>query len=370
METVQLQCGSCNKLMAISTQHLGGQVRCPHCQAVVQAPPAPTAPQPQPQAALTEYMPPPVEAREMESIFAPAEPSEDLFDAGPQRPLVELPAEPQPMAAPTNVMLDAPAPQPLPPMDHAVAPGALPVDDGVEELARLSRHRPVLGQGYFVFMAMIFLVPYSVLMTLFVIYLWYYIATQPHPFDNLNDPVPKKDGARQVERAKHDQPLAKHQIVTLGKTVRIGALEVTPIKVVRDSLGDLELQLRAKNVSNNQAFSPMHPDFLKATAATKPYTYLDAPSFFSRFYGGHLAYKRGNDDNKTLEGDLQPGEDEQILLTTKDNKQVVERIVNSTENLTWRVQLRRGLVGYRGQKVSATAVIGVQFHAKDIDKGG
>ena len=40
METVQLQCGSCMNMMAISAEHLGQQVQCPHCQAIVQTPPA------------------------------------------------------------------------------------------------------------------------------------------------------------------------------------------------------------------------------------------------------------------------------------------------------------------------------------------
>src|SRR5437868_1195315 len=113
METVQLQCGSCNKIMAISTQHLGGQVRCPHCQAVVQTPP-----RPQPAAVAVDIPPlPPVEPREVESIFAPPEPTDDLFDGGPQRPLVEMPAEvPRPIALtpaplPSDAMtVDAPSP--------------------------------------------------------------------------------------------------------------------------------------------------------------------------------------------------------------------------------------------------------------------
>jgi hypothetical protein len=374
METVQLQCGSCNKLMAISTQHLGGQVRCPHCQAVVQAPPPPPPPPPQPppqHAVVTELLLPQPEAREVESIFTPAEPSDDLFESGPQRPLVEMPAEPRPAPASTSSILgDAP---PTEPTDNAIATEAPPMNEGAAELARLPRHRPVVDRSYFIFIAMIFLVPYSVLMTLFVIYLWYQLATQGNSLDLLPDPVPKKDGARQVTRAAHDQPLMAHQKVPLGKTVRIGELEVKPLKVVRDSLGDLELHLHAKNVSQNQAFSPIHPDFLKVAPGNKgamPYTFLDSQNYV-RLYGGHLAFQRGGADDKTIEGDLQPGQEEDILLTTKDNKAVVEKIVEAkNENLTWRVQLRRGFVAHRGQKVSTTAVIGVVFNSKEIEKGG
>ena len=39
METVQMRCGNCNRMMAISVEHLGGQVHCPHCQAIVETPP-------------------------------------------------------------------------------------------------------------------------------------------------------------------------------------------------------------------------------------------------------------------------------------------------------------------------------------------
>jgi hypothetical protein len=31
----------------------------------------------------------------------------------------------------------------------------------------------------------------------------------------------------------------------------------------------------------------------------------------------------------------------------------------------WRIQVRRGFVHYRGQDVSATAVVGIEFHFKE-----
>src|ERR1043166_4799875 len=92
METVQLQCGNCGKVMAISTEHLGGQVRCPHCLSVVQTPPR-SAPPPMEAPPPVEIVPPPVESGEVESIFSAEPPSEDIFDAGPQKPLVEMPSE-------------------------------------------------------------------------------------------------------------------------------------------------------------------------------------------------------------------------------------------------------------------------------------
>jgi DNA-directed RNA polymerase subunit RPC12/RpoP len=43
MQTVNFPCGNCGNLMAVGTDYLGQQARCPHCQQVVLAPP-PAAP--------------------------------------------------------------------------------------------------------------------------------------------------------------------------------------------------------------------------------------------------------------------------------------------------------------------------------------
>src|SRR5947209_11512192 len=79
MKTVNVQCGHCGKLMAVSTEHLGARVSCPHCQGVVEAPaeaPAasspPTNDSPEIRVPLTDSP---------ESIFASAETeaTEDIF---------------------------------------------------------------------------------------------------------------------------------------------------------------------------------------------------------------------------------------------------------------------------------------------------
>src|SRR5579864_9385185 len=86
MQTVQFTCEKCGKVMAISTEHLGTQVHCPHCLEIVQAPPPPTGP---------EINGPNV--KEGEDIFgAPSD--EDIFGVGPKA-LVEMP-EPPPSPPP------------------------------------------------------------------------------------------------------------------------------------------------------------------------------------------------------------------------------------------------------------------------------
>src|SRR5262245_28748300 len=94
METINVQCGHCGKLMAVSTEHLGARVSCPHCQGVVEAPasapPGSRGESPTP----PEIKVPVVEATE--SIFAAEEPeaTEDIFGSQ-DRPLIEMPKAPE-----------------------------------------------------------------------------------------------------------------------------------------------------------------------------------------------------------------------------------------------------------------------------------
>jgi hypothetical protein len=53
-------------------------------------------------------------------------------------------------------------------------------------------------------------------------------------------------------------------------------------------------------------------------------------------------------------------------LTTYDSPLLAE-IAKGNDSYTWRVQVRRGLVRYRDKDVSATAVIGVDFKASEIE---
>jgi hypothetical protein len=125
MQTVNFQCGHCGKLMAVTENLLGQQVRCPHCQQVVVAPPPVAAPPPPfpPPAPLVPEQPvftAPLPPAEHESIFTPPEEGdEDLFGAG-SRPQVELPPapvwEPPPAPPPVPPLVESPpAPPPVPP---------------------------------------------------------------------------------------------------------------------------------------------------------------------------------------------------------------------------------------------------------------
>jgi hypothetical protein len=90
--------------MGVSTEFLGRQVRCPHCQQVVVAPP----PAPNPEATVISETPPPPQepaglpetilhtpgpSADPEDIFAPTEASEDLFGRV-ETPRIEIPPDP------------------------------------------------------------------------------------------------------------------------------------------------------------------------------------------------------------------------------------------------------------------------------------
>ena len=346
METVQLQCGSCRQVMAIGVEHLGGQVQCPHCQSVVQTPPRQSA-------GAT------IEVNQRESIFSGAEASDSVMgeDAAPK---IEMPGQAE---ATLQLKSTAPASAPEPETDFTQF-----------------KRRPTYDRGVFTLILLIFLIPYAITMTGFVVYMYLNRPTATDPYEYLPDPAGAKDkGAPRPAQyqPKHDLPLAAHLKTTLGKSIRIGDLLVTPERVRLTAEGDLQLFLKAKNVSTNSAFDPINTTFVKYDpnkSSNKPYSFLEAKSMGENLYNFDLAYHRNalGQDEATGSGLLGPKADVYIKLMTFEkyrDKQVAE-IVKSDDTYTWRVRLRRGFVKVKGKNVSATTVIGVEFSPSEIEREG
>src|SRR5262245_1267757 len=175
MQTANFQCGSCGNVMAVGTEFLGQQVRCPHCQQVVVAPPAP-APAPSP----FQLSPP----GEHEDIFSPKSDHEDVFGrvAVPSLEIRETPPPPPPGSdglaspgspvsapVPEQAVAEAapPAPNPFAPTleapvgQHPPGPAPGPVLASVARPARA----PSRGGGWFLPLVFIPLVLYAVLAT-------------------------------------------------------------------------------------------------------------------------------------------------------------------------------------------------------------
>ncbi|MFO0865472.1 MAG: hypothetical protein U0744_12615 [Gemmataceae bacterium] len=361
METIQLQCGNCKSMMAISTEHLGAQVQCPHCQAVLQTPPPPSSPAPAPAPPPTESPREPAvptfRRPERESIFSEPEPVDDLFGGGEPAPRVQMPTPPPPTTA--AAMTDAFA---------AGHDGHADHDDSLPA-ASMPASRREAPKGAFTSYLLIGLISYSICTTGMVAYL---ISSWPsiNAFDWLADPAPGKGGARQAKtRQSPDAPLPSKNIVAVNSSITIGDVNVTPAKVTMSPEGNLILTLRVKNVSSDARFTPISDSFLKTNEfRDKPYTYLESNNV-GNLVGGYLEVKqlKGGDG----EGNLGPSDEAifRVITTDRpDDRAMAKRIAARNEPVTWRVQVRRGFVNFRGRPVSATAVIGVRFNPSTIEK--
>jgi hypothetical protein len=368
VQTVQLQCGSCGNRMAISLEHLGAQVQCPHCRAVVQTPPASafgaagsSAPPPAP----TEPAPAPSPriAEPGEDIFSEGAPSEDLFGE-PTHPQVMMPEEPRPAPAPVPQPVAAIAPR-------GQAAEVLEQADDEEETADLAgmqaRVHAARRASSLAPMILVFLVPYALCCTAFIGYLLYNWPTVDR-LDYLPDP--KRDGVRRtvLHVPAHDSPLAADRKVPLKETVRIGDMEITPLRIVRSG-DDLRIEFRARNASTNLIMMPIDYELFNynrkaAAGSVKPYTFLEGIGQPERVYGGHLEFFQSG---REVAGELAPGQEEVVRLMTEQNDRArVNALLASNGRYLWRLQVRRGFINYRGSVIPATAVVGVEFTGQDV----
>lgn len=358
-------------MMAISVEHLGAQVQCPHCAAVVQTPPRSALgplPGPDPQGAAVEpprpqyeppaYQPPPqypspsIHAPERESIFAES-PSDDVFGhaASSQAPMLEAEYQQHVAESAPTIAMDEPSDEPDAEQANFVARQRL------AQARRSSNIAPTI---------LTFLIPYSILTSFFVGYLLY-MWPSPNQFEWLKDPKPDAK-PRIVLLPRHDLELPAKLKTPLGNTVRIGQMEITPLKVAKRR-GDLVLEFKAKNVSSNQIIRPIEREFFfeskGGSNTAKPYTFLEEIGKESgRIYGGELRFIAA-DNRPNFDGELRPGEECTVELSTYSDEKV-SRLLKDDAKYRWRVQVRRGLETVNSVPTSVTAVVGVEFSKNEI----
>lgn len=411
MDTVNFECGHCAKEMAVEVGDLGKEVPCPHCGHVVQAPPAsPPPPPPTPAAAPAPFpelhIPSP---KEQESIFSPTDEtaSDDLFGALPA-PLVEVPAVQPPLpqlqlqlqldvaaAPPPPSDMTAPyleVPAPLPPdfishaatVDMAPAVPIQPAEDSTQaaETAIPSPTPPRRPEstGVLGTLLLIFLIPYALAATGAIAWMLYLQRTAAAPFNPLEQLPDSKPGAGAPKRVKFDAPLPEKLKTTLDpkspKPLRIGDIEVTPLRVERAEEGGrqlLTLSLKLVNASQDLAFDPLPQGFLDyqpiSQADLKPYTFLRFGD--ETAYGGYVEPVKSpkRDAKHPFTGVLLPGEEATVRLRTHPrNTGAIERLDRFKGPVVWRVQVRRGFVKVKDRDVSATAVIGVRIDPANIPR--
>src|SRR5262245_37746449 len=184
METVNVQCGHCGKLMAVSTEHLGVRVSCPHCQGVVEAPASAPAQTDPPEITVPTSDSP-------ESIFASPEEeaTEDIFGTQ-QRATIEMPS-PAPTPSPAKATQAGlgdfappespqkpaatngePAPWTIADKSTAETPAHEAADDATSP-DDFGQRRYVAKRSMFVPILLMFLIPYCLFTTGFLAWLLY-----------------------------------------------------------------------------------------------------------------------------------------------------------------------------------------------------
>jgi hypothetical protein len=470
METVKFQCGHCRNLMAVGTEFLGKQVRCPHCQQVVVAPPPQPAvpntfpPPPGPSLGETAFLPPRPAADHEDIFSAPDEDPDDLFGR-PQVPRLEVPP-PEPIPTPVNGAVAPPASEPtieptlsFPPPADAPPPSMLtdstlpatpgapipswmeaptiaepppeapdrgafsaappPAEEAASELPLPAPavRRPSRETGSAWFMPLVFvpLVLWAIGATGALLYaIFVTIPIKDRQIENQQDTNPferfpddgmdrgVKKGGEKISKLSYDNrfataPLPAEQRLKLGGGPRrFGEIEVTPLRVERKRVGvmvqgferaepcrhdSLVLWLKFRNVSADQAFAPLDTYFdrwWQPGQGTMPLTQLEAGK--DRFCGGPAKWFPPSKKEKLqwIEGrkltdpaGLKPGETVESFVCTDGDDARTAAVLFGERNgarvtpypgpFLWRVQVRRGLINWKGRDRSATTVIGVEF---------
>lgn len=417
MDTVNIQCGNCDSVMAVNPAHLGQPVRCPHCQQIVVAPTA----------AASDTPLDSLRHEEAESLSAP----ENTSDAA-DSPIASLST------------LTAESPSDSHSVESSVALADAPAETGVTTApAEEQESRPALNfpspatdsraptaprqqssKGmWFTMLVLIPLISYSVMATIAWVTLRQKLHMRPpHPLEMIPDidgdnPTRKKpDGVSLLPLASTEVPDSLR--VPLGQTLTLGELEVTPLKVVEGSIGlqqegqpmdqaqwqkqpALQLWLRLKNVSPDLAYHPMdlwfvrfyhreqrqmakrrarwrfNEPFTRLLAGNK--TFVGGPTAWSerdsgravgliREYAVARHWQTGQEVGQEFDRKLKPGEEMETFVCTDPEFHDIAAARQSVgrQPLLWQVQLRRGSVVYAGRRVPVTAVIGVTFTFKDV----
>ena len=163
-------------------------------------------------------------------------------------------------------------------------------------------------------------------------------------------------------------PLPAENVASLGNTIRLGELEVTPLDIVatpldlvrsiepadwrREESPALVLRLKLKNISADHAFAPLERRFCASRRAA-----VDRSSIVTSQGKSINLFPLAVDSEWSIVGQefpsLEPGESVETFIASEPG--AADRL---TDDMTWRVRLRIG--PYR------TDVLGVRFNKSDV----
>lgn len=332
--------------MAVGTNLLARNVRCPHCKQVVRAPAA--AGEPPSQASLPTPAPPPLTptfnvpkpTEHHESIFGEVH-EEDLFGTEHIKPTVP-PHQPPPPPVNMDETVQMPLPEPVyapPPIPKSQNAETLtfeaPVSSGSgfsqfpndvrehrasertpppppSEERPVYRGRPIRDEAPGTPAFAWILLAYSVVLTIAAGFFAYQYFTGDakgeHPYKAMPDVLRQYDPAKKTQVSFNGLPdpkldIPKDLLVKLGDEITVGDLLVQPKSIERQKLvattkyvsdpdksrrvgESLVMTMRVKNLSNDTTFHPNDPAFQRAIdtkQAVAPYTSLQLHRTF--YYG-------------------------------------------------------------------------------------
>ena len=213
------------------------------------------------------------------------------------------------------------------------------------------------------------------------------LSTIPDTFGEF-DPVSRKKVTKLNFPVDGELPAA--QRTGLGGKITIGQLDVEPIRVQKRPLRmllegaderdkqtvragtALVLTLAISNRSSDLPIFPMDPAFIRrATKDDQPITRLVVGH--KVFAGGEIEWPLPGRFKKKIEVQqgndakvLEPRRSQEYIVFTEANPELINVAESTKEPLQWRIQVRSGLIEYKGKEVPVTAVIGVDFKASDI----
>lgn len=419
MSIYHFKCVSCTKLMGITEDFLGKQMRCPHCQTIQmlpminasgnpEVPPTVVESQEEPKTDVMNfsYQPPVNPATQDVAQEILPFPSSDQSPAGSanESPVVSPIVEANDAGAATTDFMAS--------ENNGAAPGgaSAPWDNAPSITGEAARKRPVGSKSMAMPIIFFSLLSYSVMATAILILILFRInnAGPLHPLEYIPDVDGDNPGAKRTKiRFNHDKERTQevvpaHLRTKIGVAIRVGELEITPLALEKATVAvlvsgfskaepckddSLILRLKLKNVSTDQTFCPLDYYFnRKWKEKTKnsyppPFTLVqfgtEKPE--KSFFGGPANWlplalagskksqsPRETVENENLDKSLEPGEEMTAFLCTDGDDSSTQAIFSHQGPMLWRLQVRRGLVPVGSKEIPATSVIGVEFGATDI----
>lgn len=412
MSIYHFKCVSCTKLMGITEDFLGKQMRCPHCQTIQLLPMINTTGNAEAPAA-------PIEAVEpvTNNVVFTYQPSVNPAPQDVPQEILPFPSSDQ---SPTDshtvegkdssvVTTDFFASENTGASQNGAAAPA-PWDNAPSITGEVARKRPVGSKSMAMPIIFFSLLSYSVMATAILILVLVRMKTAGpmHPLEYIPDVDGDNPGAKRTKiRFNHDKERTQeivpaHLRTKIGVAIRVGELEVTPLAVEKATVAvlvsgfskaepckedSLILRLKLKNVSADQSFCPLDYYFNRKwkeksrNSYPPPFTLVqfgtEKPE--KSFFGGPANWlplalagsKKSQSPRETVEDEnldktLEPGDEMTAFLCTDGDDASAQAIFTHQGPMLWRLQVRRGLVPVGAKEIPATAVIGVEFSTTDI----